>query len=429
MGISKSRLETGHRGLKLGWPSQIKKGYEKAIKKVRSLFVKENLIMFESFSGRQYSCNPRAIYEYLLKHHPTFEMFWSVDKKCTKQFKDRKIPYVKRFSPKWFFLMGRARYWVTNSRIPLWIFPKPKHTIYVQTWHGTPLKKLASDMDQVHMPYTNSRRYKKNFSLETRNWDYLVSPNQYSTNIFRQAFEFKKPVIESGYPRNDYLYTNNNRETIEQIKKKCGIPLDKKVILYAPTWRDNQFYSIGRYKFDLGFDLRLLQEKFGDDYVMVLRMHYLVEEHFDLTPYEGFAIDLSKYEDIRDLYLISDLLITDYSSVFFDYANLRRPIIFYAYDLDFYRDTLRGFYFDLEKNAPGPVVQTTEGIIEAIKVAERNDFKVSDSFDAFYQRFCYLENGESTRKVVEQVFEKNIPHNINIHRKPAANSSVLSRSV
>ncbi|MDG2658797.1 CDP-glycerol glycerophosphotransferase family protein, partial [Vibrio parahaemolyticus] len=209
--------------------------------------------------------------------------------------------------------MARAQYWVTNSRMPLWL-PKPRHTTYVQTWHGTPLKKLARDMNEVYMPGTTTEKYKMNFQREVRNWDYLLSPNTYSTKIFQRAFQFEKNVIESGYPRNDFLYVNNNCKKIDELKKKSGLPLDKKIILYAPTWRDDQFYTKGRYKLDLQLDLNLLQKKLGSDYIILLRMHYLIAEQFDLEPYSGFVYDFSHYSDINELYILADLLITDYSS-------------------------------------------------------------------------------------------------------------------
>ena len=358
--------------------------------------------MFESFLGKQYSDNPRAIYEYLKQHHPEFEMHWSIDPRYIGNFHSKGIHYVKRFSIKWLFLMARARYWVTNSRMPLWI-PKPKKTIYLQTWHGTPLKRLAADIDEVHMPGTDTLKYKADFYKESRNWDYLISPNAYSTEIFTRAFEFNKEVIESGYPRNDYLYTHNDTDEILSLKSKYALPNDKKIILYAPTWRDDNFYEKG-YKFDLELDLLKMRQELGNNYVVILRMHYLVAENLDLSPYRGFAYDFSHHEDIRELYLVSDLLITDYSSVFFDYANLKRPMIFYVYDIDNYRDKLRGFYFDFEKSAPGPLVKTTEEVISSVRNLEQSGFRVSDGYKEFIEKYCYLESGSSTKKVIERVF-------------------------
>ncbi|WP_082233332.1 CDP-glycerol glycerophosphotransferase family protein [Halobacillus massiliensis] len=365
---------------------------------------KKELVVFESFHGKQYSDSPRAIYEYMKEQTPSYELIWSADRRHYSEFVEKGLPVVRRFSLKWLLVMTRAGYWVTNTRLPNWL-PKPKGTEYVQTWHGTPLKRLAADMDEVHMPGTNTLKYKSNFVKEANKWDYLVAPNEYSSEIFKSAFLFGKNMIESGYPRNDYLYKENKPETIRELKRQLNLPEDKKIVLYAPTWRDNQFYQRGKYKFDLSLDLQEMKNKLGDEYIVVLRMHYLIAENFDLGPFEGFAYDFSKHEDIRDLYLISDVLITDYSSVFFDYANLRRPIIFYVYDIDEYRDSLRGFYLNLEKEAPGPLTKTTSEVIESIKKFEQNNYKLDDSFEAFYERFCAWEEGESSKRVVETVFE------------------------
>ena len=365
---------------------------------------KKNLIIFESFLGKQYSCNPRAIYEYLNRTHPEYELVWSVDPRFEKGFLEKGIPYARRFSMKWLFLMARARFWVTNSRMPLWI-PKPKKTIYLQTWHGTPLKKLAYDMKEVLMPGTTTEQYKQNFFLESRNWDYLVSPNRYSTDIFKRAFRFEKEIIESGYPRNDLFYKPNREEIAKGFKKKHNLPKDKKVILYAPTWRDNQYHQKGKYKLDMHLDLEKLRTELGSEYIIILRMHYLVAENFNLEAYQGFAWDFSKHEDIQELYLISDLLITDYSSVFFDYANLKRPMIFFTYDLEEYKDDIRGFYFNFEEKAPGPLVKTTEEVINAIKGL--GEAAISNNrMNEFYQRFCYLEDGHSAERVVKEVILK-----------------------
>lgn len=398
MGIGKSLLQ------KLKRHPISKKVYKIVFNFLGLLPVKKNLVVFESFLGKQYSCNPRAIYEYLKENHPEYKMYWGIDIKYKHNFVDKDINYIRRFSFKWLYVMARAQYWVSNSRLPLWI-PKPKHTTYLQTWHGTPLKKLAADMDEVHMPGTTTSEYKKNFIKESSKWDYLISPNAYSTEIFRRAFQFEEEMIESGYPRNDYLYNRNNPRTIESLKESFNIPLDKKVILYAPTWRDNQFYAKGKYKFDLELDLHLMKEQLGNDYVVILRMHYLVAENIDLSEFEGFAYDFSNHEDINELYIIADMLITDYSSVFFDYAILKRPMLFFVYDIESYRDNLRGFYFDFEDQAPGPLLKTTEEIIGNIKSLEENGFKLPSSFQPFYNKFCYLEDGDASKRVVEQVFK------------------------
>lgn len=379
----------------------IKKAYKLAFVTLGKLPAKKKQVVFESFLGKQYSCNPRAIYEYMLEHHPEYDMYWSIDPRSAAVFEGKGLKTINRFSIPWLFKMTRSKYWVSNSRLPIWI-PKPNHTTYLQTWHGTPLKRLAADMDEVHMPGTNTVKYKRNFLMESSRWDYLISPNRYSSEIFARAFGFEKDMIESGYPRNDFLHNANNEETMDALKNRLDIPLDKKVILYAPTWRDNEFYAKGKYKFNLKLELDKMQEELGDEYIVLLRMHYLIAENLDITPFGGFAYDVSHHTDISELYLISDLLITDYSSVFFDYANLGRPMIFYVYDIENYRDTLRGFYFDFEAQAPGPLVKTTEDVIRHI---QHPDPASQANFDAFYQKFCYLEDGEASKRVVEKVFK------------------------
>jgi len=368
---------------------------------------KNNLIIFESFLGKQYSDSPRAIYEYILENDLKYEMYWSIDRRYIGYFNKLSVKHIRRFSIKWFFLMPRAKYWITNSRLPLWI-PKSKNTIYIQTWHGTPLKRLAADMNEVHMPGTSTKKYKDEFLQEAKKWDYLISPNAYSTEIFRRAFSFEKEIIESGYPRNDYLIKQNNEEVIRKLKKSMNIPIEKKVILYAPTWRDNQYHSKGNYKFNLELDLERLRDALGSQYVIILRLHYLVSEKLDLRDFHGFVYNLSHHEDIRELYLVSDMLITDYSSVFFDYANLKRPMLFFVYDLEEYRDKLRGFYFDLESNAPGPLVTNTNEIIEYILEIEQNGYNYTEKMEAFYKKFCYLEDGKASERVVSEVFENHV---------------------
>lgn len=357
-------------------------------------------IMFESFLGKQFSDNPRALYEYMKMHYSEYELIWSADKRHVKTFEEHGVPYFKRFSLKWLIAMNTSHIWVSNSRLPLWI-PKPRSTKYLQTWHGTPLKRLALDMDEVLMADTDTERYKKNFTKESSKWDYLISPNPYSTEIFKRAFNFNKDMLETGYPRNDYLVNFNNPDYIHKLKVELGIKRGKKVILYAPTWRDNEYHERGRYKFDIQLDLEHMQKELGNDYIILLRMHYLIAENIDVEKYNGFVLDFSSYEDIRDLYLVSDMLITDYSSVFFDYAILNRPMMFFTYDIDSYRDVVRGFYFDFEQKAPGPLLYNTDEVINAIQNIESQDYSVVRK--EFREKFCALEDGKASERVINSI--------------------------
>lgn len=359
-------------------------------------------IIFESFGGRQVSDSPLAIHELFKKLYPGFRYIWSVEREAVPYCKANGIPYVVRRTARWARTLEKAQYWISNARFPAWV-RKPKYVTYIQTWHGTPLKKLGLDIENVAMPGTNTAAYHRNFVSEANRWDALVSPNDYSTQIFRSAFGFKNQILKVGYPRNDELI-NSSPEDVTALKQQLGIPLDKKVVLYAPTYRDNQFAEKGKYTFELPFSLADFRERFGQDAVLILRMHYLISNALDVSDYSDFVYDLSSYPNISDLYLVSDLLITDYSSVFFDYAYLQRPILFYPYDYHLYKDELRGFYLDYEKDLPGKIAQNEADLLDNVEeFLQRPDMSQDPQFQKFYDRFCAINDGLASFKVVNYV--------------------------
>jgi CDP-glycerol glycerophosphotransferase len=364
--------------------------------------LKENWIVFESFMGRNCSGQPKYIYKYLQENYGNkYKYIWVVDRK------DVKIPgngykKCKRFSLRYYYYMNRSKYWVNNMRQPLSI-PRREETVMLSTWHGTPLKRLVFDMEDVH---SANPRYKDIVYRQTRGWDYLLSDNPFSTEKFQSCFLFEKEkILEYGYPANDPMYAPDREERAAKIKKRLGISKDKKVILYAPTWRDDNFYEAGQYGFDLDLDVNRLQKEFGDEYVLLLRLHYFIVDNLDLSQYGDFTVDGSSYDDITDLYLISDILITDYSSVFFDYANLKRPVLYFTYDLEKYRDVLRGFYLDMEKDLPGPLLLTNDEVVDAIKNIDEIQETYKERYEEFYNRFCCVDDGHAAQRVVEKVFQ------------------------
>ncbi len=288
-----------------------------------------------------------------------------------------------------------------NGRQPTF-YKKRKGSVFLETWHGTPLKKLVFDMDDVT---SASPLYKEDVYYQTRAWDHLVAPNEFSENIFRRAFSYEGNILKTGYPRNDILYHPDKEALAMQIKKELRLPEDKKVILYAPTWRDDEYYGPGMYKFSLKLDLCRMREELGNEYVVILRTHYFIADALDLSGFEGFAYNVSKYDDVARLYLVSDVLITDYSSVFFDYANLRRPMLFFTYDLEKYRGILRGFYIDVEQELPGPMLFCTEEIIDAIHNLQTIQKDYEKRYKKFCDKYCAWEDGQAARRVVEAVFQ------------------------
>ncbi len=368
--------------------------------------VDSNTIVFESFGGKNYSDSPKYIYEYMQKNYPKLNYIW-VFNNPDKNVIIGNAEKVKKGSKEYYDAYSKAKFWVSNARLPLYL-NKKENQIYIQTWHGTPLKRLANDMKVVRMPGTTTAKYKKNFYAETSRWDYLVSPNRYSTNIFKTAFWMdEERTWEIGYPRNDILVNrSNDQEYINQIKKDLNLPEDKKVIMYAPTWRDDEFVKKGQYLFDLKINLENLQKELGENYVILLRMHYLIANALDLNGYEDFAIDVSNYSDISELYLISDALITDYSSVMFDFGILKRPQYFFAYDIEKYDKGLRGFYMDYMNDLPGEIITDEFKLAEELKNIDEHKKKYKDKIEKFYEKFCSLEKGQSSKFIGDFINEK-----------------------
>ncbi|NLL73009.1 MAG: bifunctional glycosyltransferase family 2 protein/CDP-glycerol:glycerophosphate glycerophosphotransferase [Clostridiales bacterium] len=362
--------------------------------------VKKNYILFESFFGKSYSDSPKYIYEYISANYPgKYKCIWVIDRKSTRiPFRHKKI---KRFSLLYYYYLARSGYIVFNSRQPVWVV-KREGNVFLQTWHGTPLKKLVFDVEDIN---SATPKYKQQVYKQSRLWDYLIAANAFSSETFKRCFLYDKTMLETGYPRNDILHSPDKDQITAIIRKRLNVPKGKKVILYAPTWRDDEFYEKGKYKFQLQLDLELMRQELGHEYVLLLRTHYFIADSIDVSSLSGFAINVSKYNDISELYLISDILITDYSSVFYDFANLKRPMLFYTYDLEKYRDVLRGFYIDIEKEVPGPLLFTTEEVIEAVKNIDKIIEDYHTKYEKFYDRFCIWEDGQASKKVVESVFK------------------------
>jgi len=375
----------------------------------RKLPIINDLILFESNVGRNYSGNPKYIYEEMVRQgfDKRFRLVWILEDLNTE------IPgmtkKVRRSRMKYYYYMARAKVWVFDTREPSHIL-KRDQGFYIQTWHGTPLKKLGMDLNDVFMSgVVDIKTYKSNFYRDTRKWDFLLSQNNFSTEIFKGAFGFAenisqfKKIWTYGYPRNDILKTNNNDGDINNIKEDLKIPKDKKVLLYAPTWRDNEFHRRSIYKFVTAMDFNLLKEKLSEEYLIIVKYHYLVLDDIDWSDYEGFVYSFGADVDIANLYLVSDMLITDYSSVMFDYSILNRPMFFFMYDLESYRDELRGFYFDVLDEIPGPISKTTE---ELIKDMEEYDYNLYEKkYRAFQDKYNKNDDGKASQRVIDRILE------------------------
>jgi CDP-glycerol glycerophosphotransferase len=366
----------------------------------RRLPMDQELLVFESGVGRQYADSPRYIYEELVRRGDTRTKVWAYSGKLPVT--DPHTITVKRLSPEYYWYLARAKYWVNNQSFPHYLNRRPDG-IYIQTWHGTPLKRMQHDLDEVH---GRDPDYLARVTAAMQQWSVLLSPSPYATRAFRSAFRYQGPVLELGYPRNDVLADPERRAHIRKsVRRRLGFGADTKVVLYAPTFRDDlRGAREGRFRFELPFDLEDFASSLDENTVLLLRMHVLVENNI-VIPQEvrHRVVDVSSYPEIQELFLASDVLVTDYSSVFFDYAILRRPVVFYAYDVEHYREQLRGFYLDYENEAPGPIVETAPALWCTLRRALDPSPEDLSRLEAFAALYAPIADGFSARRIVDEL--------------------------
>ncbi|KAB2351754.1 bifunctional glycosyltransferase/CDP-glycerol:glycerophosphate glycerophosphotransferase [Actinomadura rudentiformis] len=357
-----------------------------------------DLAVFDSYMARQYSCNPRAVYEELVRQGTDLECVWvSRDGQFTAPHGARTVLVGTRDH---YEALARARYIVGNEAQWPWFVKRPDQT-YVQCWHGTPLKKLSLDVPALpHLRQATLEWVER----EVPRWDVLVSPNPFTSPIMRQAYRYQGEILESGYPRNDLLSRPEGPEIAAEVRRRLGIPADKRIILYVPTWRDDLYFARGRRAFELALDLGEARAALGHDHVLLLRTHYLVTDR-SWSQVDDFVVDVSRYPDIADLYLAADVLVTDYSSAMFDFAVTGKPMVFFAYDLEKYRDHVRGFYLDFEAEAPGPLLRTSAETIAALRSVDEVAGDSAAAYAAFVDRFCPYDDGHAAERVIRRMFE------------------------
>lgn len=386
--------------------------YRYARYKVRGIGQKvdEKMILFSCFNGKSYADSPKAIYEYMKNsdRYSDYKFVWTFknpENYTYLQENNKNTTVVKIDSERYEQYLAKCKYWIFNYRAADYQHPK-KNQVFLQCWHGTPLKRLGYDLDNPDNVLNTKKEIRYKYRTDAKKFKYLLSPSKFASEKFISAWNLKETkkencIIEEGYPRNDFLINYTN-EDVKKIKEKIGInEINKKIILYAPTWRDNQHEAGVGYTYKTEVDFDKLQEELGKEYIILFRAHYLVANQFDFEKYKGFIYDVSEIDDINELYVISDILITDYSSVFFDYANLKRPIIYYMYDLEKYKDNMRGFYIDL-KELPGNIVKTEKELINELKELTKN-FKYNEDYKKFNKKYNYLDDGNASRRVLERI--------------------------
>jgi CDP-glycerol glycerophosphotransferase len=356
-------------------------------------------VFFTSWKGKLCADNPRAIADELRRSGDDRQHFWAVA--------DWSVPApegataVLHGTEEYYTALARSRYVISNDDMH-YFYRKRDGQVYLQTWHGTPLKRIGFDIERPQ--FASGTAYFTQLANDVAQWDALISPNPFSTPIMRRAFRFDGDIWESGYPRNDVLSRDDSGTIAASVRRRLGLPEGKRVVLYAPTWRDNQYYASGRYRFDLRLDLERAWQVLGPDYVILIRGHHQMADDAAAGQRRGFALDVSRSPDVSELFLASDALVTDYSSAMFDFAVTGRPMIFFTYDLAQYRDELRGFYFDFEAEAPGPLLETSDEVLAAIGDLAATGAGRSAAYQAFVTKYCPLDDGKAAARVCERLF-------------------------
>ena len=351
------------------------------------------LVVYHSFEGR-FSDNPRALFPVLSERLPEADHVWLTDPTHGEGFPED-AETAAWGSPECIRALEAADLLVANTHTDL-EWRKREGATYLQTWHGTPLKRIHHDV--LWAPEGRLERLDR----DVAQWDLLLSPNAASTPRLRGAFDFEGEVLESGYPRNDVLSAPDRDERRDRLRAELGIAPETTAVLYAPTWRDDAVFAEGGKDFELALDLDAFEERLGGEQVMLLRLHSMLTGRLQAAERPAVR-DLSSWPDVADLYLVADALVTDYSSTMFDFAVTGRPQVFFTYDLDDYRDRLRGFYFDLEEVAPGPLVATNEELLDALADLPAVAAAHGERYAEFRETFCSLEDGGASERVAERL--------------------------
>ena len=355
---------------------------------------KPRTALFESWRGL-YSDSPRAISELLRVTHPQVRQYWvAADDVPLPEGLHR----VRRHSPEYFARLVSSDLVVANDIISRHLVKGPGVN-YLQTWHGTALKTIG--FDEVVPQYSGAAAHRKRMVRDVAKWDHLVSSGPESTRVFRQAFRYRGRVLETGYPRNDVLLSAHAEQIRARTRAALDIPEGRRAVLYAPTWRDDLKGPDGRFVDPEALDLRLLADSLDTDTVLLMRMHRVVAAS-PSNHLPGLTIDVSSHQDIAELYLAADVLVSDYSSAVFDFAVTRKPILLFAHDLDHYRSGVRHLYYDYEDWAPGPIVTTTAELAEVLNCLDERHEATRARHDAFVQRFCPFEDGHATERVLDE---------------------------
>ena len=385
-----------------------------------------NLAAYSSYWFTQYACNPRAIYEKAAELAPHLRGVWVVDADHLAVVPEG-IEYVVAGSPAYQKLLDRATYFVSNMNWPKDLV-KREGQIHLQTQHGTPLKTMGTDLR--HVPLAAKDLDLDELMRQTDRWDYNLSSNRYSSEIWERTYPAYFEELEYGFPRNDRLI-NATVDEVRAIRAGLGFDDSQLVVLYAPTFRDGvDSVRTPAGVIDLGgdgihLDLDRLAASVGEHGRVLVRTHYSLSKAPEV--HSGTVIDVSRHPRVEDLMLAADVLVSDYSSITFDYANLDRPIVLLIEDQTFY-DGRRGTYFDVSDFPPGLVARSQEELLTVLQTGAFASAEAAKHRQLYREKFCEYDDGRAAERVVRRVFlgETDVPPIVPLaDRKPAPSPYVM----
>ncbi|MEU6845867.1 CDP-glycerol glycerophosphotransferase family protein [Streptomyces sp. NPDC046716] len=368
---------------------------------LRRLPVSRGTVVFESHMGTCYGDSPRAVHEELVARRRGARVVWSYAEDPTGFPKDATL--VRRWSWRYLWALARAEWWVDNQGFPH-ALDKPGHTTYLQTWHGSAYKRMG--YDEIRHKMQNAPQREQLMRAVGRFDRFLVRSEHDVTTLARAYRIPEERLMRVGYPRNDRLVAARARDEREgrfprpALAARLGIPDHRTIVLYAPTFRGTPKNKKAR----LLLDVRKFAERFGDTHTLLVRAHYMEAATLPVTP-PGTVLDVSAHHDVSELLCLADVLVTDYSSIMFDYALLDRPLVHFAPDLDDY-SAERGSYFDLRARAGGPVVDTQEELHAALARIKETDADWQEARRAFAAEFGAYDDGGAARAVVDALFTR-----------------------
>ena len=350
--------------------------------------IKKKTIIFVSLGGRNYDDSPRDLYEYIrpIKEFSDWTFIWAFLSPEKYDIPGAKVIKFGTFS--YFKTLLSSQVWITNGGIDKGIDFSRSGCIIINTWHGTPIKKIQGEENSNQV----LKHYRQNKPID--NTTIRCCQGNYDKEILSRVFRANKDCfIMSGLPRNDKLLEYSKAD-VNTAKDNLGIPLNKKVILYMPTYREYLINSDNDIYLKPPMDLTKWENALSNDYVLLVRAHYAVSASLGIKD-NGFVKDVSRYAPLSDLYAIADILISDYSSAFFDYSIYGRPMRCFAYDLERYEKE-RGFYMDIEKDLPCPIHKNEDELISSIMNMNYEADCIATR--AFAKK--YIPNEGSARKAV-----------------------------